>query len=294
MSCGQTNGIPQGSVLMDFIAEILLSYADSLLTEKIKEVKIIKDYRIIRYRDDYRIFVNNPGDGDLIMKLLNEVLIELGMRLSAAKTKRQENIILSGIKPDKIALIEYTRPEKITKESYRKELLFILKFSQEYPNSGSVRTRLTHLYEEKYNKKISTRSEHQLLSILTEIAIKNPNSFQIIVAHMSRILKGLSKKTRERLFQKVLKKVRILPNAGLMEINLQRLMLPCKIEKELDEPLCEKVKNDNVSIFNFDWIFDTNLQNQFKQISCVDRKRIASLDLEVAKSEIRLFPEYNR
>ena len=33
----QTNGIPQGSVLMDFIAEIVLCYADETLVEKIKE-----------------------------------------------------------------------------------------------------------------------------------------------------------------------------------------------------------------------------------------------------------------
>ena len=34
MTNNQTNGIPQGSVLMDFIAEIVLGYADSLLTQK--------------------------------------------------------------------------------------------------------------------------------------------------------------------------------------------------------------------------------------------------------------------
>ena len=34
MQRGQTNGIPQGSVLMDFVAEILLGYADTQLTEK--------------------------------------------------------------------------------------------------------------------------------------------------------------------------------------------------------------------------------------------------------------------
>ncbi|GAW90765.1 hypothetical protein FPS14_contig00104-0004 [Flavobacterium psychrophilum] len=39
MSYGQTNGIPQGSVLMDFIAEIVLGYVDLLLTEQLKEKK---------------------------------------------------------------------------------------------------------------------------------------------------------------------------------------------------------------------------------------------------------------
>ena len=34
MSYDQTNGIPQGSVLMDFIGEIVLGYADLELTKK--------------------------------------------------------------------------------------------------------------------------------------------------------------------------------------------------------------------------------------------------------------------
>ena len=61
MSYGQTNGIPQGSVLMDFIAEMVLGYADKLLSIKLEN---IEDYKIIRYRDDYRIFVNNPQDAE--------------------------------------------------------------------------------------------------------------------------------------------------------------------------------------------------------------------------------------
>lgn len=56
------NGIPQGSVLMDFIVEMVLGYADAALICKIKnynrkeERYKIEDYQILRYRDDYRIF----------------------------------------------------------------------------------------------------------------------------------------------------------------------------------------------------------------------------------------------
>ena len=76
MRQGQTNGISQGSVLMDFIAEMVLGYADGELTSEIEKQKI-KDYCIIRYRDDYRIFTNNSQDGERILKALSEVLINL-------------------------------------------------------------------------------------------------------------------------------------------------------------------------------------------------------------------------
>lgn len=44
---------------MDFIAEIVLGYADTQLAEKMEKENITR-YQILRYRNDYRIFVNNP------------------------------------------------------------------------------------------------------------------------------------------------------------------------------------------------------------------------------------------
>jgi hypothetical protein len=40
---------------MDFIAEMVLGYIDECLSRCLDEKM---DYRIIRYRDDYRIFTN--------------------------------------------------------------------------------------------------------------------------------------------------------------------------------------------------------------------------------------------
>ena len=67
MSYGQTNGIPQGNRLSDFIAEIVLGYADLRLSEKIGELNLAS-HKIIRFRDDYRIYTNNPSEGEKILK----------------------------------------------------------------------------------------------------------------------------------------------------------------------------------------------------------------------------------
>lgn len=103
MSFGQTNGIPQGSVLMDFIAEIVLTYADLLLTIRLKKLNI-KDFefKIIRYRDDYRIFVNDLSLSENIVKNLTEVLMELGLKLNSSKTVSFDNVIANSIKSDKL------------------------------------------------------------------------------------------------------------------------------------------------------------------------------------------------
>src|SRR5690554_2819642 len=99
MQHGQTNGIPQGSILMDFIAEIILAYADTRLSERLQSRP--KEYLILRYRDDYRIFANSPTDAEYIAQCLAETLVELGMRLNPNKTRASSDIITSSIKADK-------------------------------------------------------------------------------------------------------------------------------------------------------------------------------------------------
>src|SRR5699024_5092629 len=93
----QTNGIPQGSALMDFIAEIILGYLDLKLTENL-EAKKIDNYEMLRYRDDYKIFSNDKNELEEIAKSLQEVLQILNLKLNSSKTKFSENIILDSIK----------------------------------------------------------------------------------------------------------------------------------------------------------------------------------------------------
>jgi len=104
MQHGQTNGIPQGSVLMDFIAELVLGYVDLKVANKIDDSNI-NDFKILRYRDDYRVFVNSSEDGEKILKVLSEVLTELGLRLNSNKTKFSSDVVGASIKEDKKAWI---------------------------------------------------------------------------------------------------------------------------------------------------------------------------------------------
>lgn len=84
MQYGQTNGIPQGSVLSDFIAEMILAYIDKELDERLEKVGIL-DYRIIRYRDDYRIYSNSKEEIEKIAFLLQDVLSGFNFQLNTKK-----------------------------------------------------------------------------------------------------------------------------------------------------------------------------------------------------------------
>ena len=66
---------------MDFIAEIVLGYIDRILGVTLQRQGIV-DYKILRYRDDYRIFVNNSNDGEMVLKLLSEIKCKQNKRES--------------------------------------------------------------------------------------------------------------------------------------------------------------------------------------------------------------------
>ncbi|MCT7961477.1 RNA-directed DNA polymerase, partial [Laspinema sp. D1] len=78
---GQTNGISQGSVLMDFLAEIVLGYVDEQIHQALGEPS---DFRILRYRDDYRIFTNSDNRAEEILKIISDKLWLVGMKLGVS------------------------------------------------------------------------------------------------------------------------------------------------------------------------------------------------------------------
>jgi len=153
---GRNIGIPQGSAIFDFVGEIILGYSDLLLhealLEKAKEYeeqgKTFPDYEIIRYRDDYRIFCSDKDVLEDISYTLQQVLERLNFRMNSQKTKISESIVTDAVKSDKLAYI-YNTPifnkKGVDFDSYEKHLLYILMFSRQYPDSGSIRIMLSDI-----------------------------------------------------------------------------------------------------------------------------------------------------
>ena len=137
MNYGETVGIPQGNVVSDFIAELLLAYIDKLLVERLLEVDTTLEYKILRYRDDYRIFTNSKEDENIIKKELIVLLQRHKLSLGENKTLDSEDIINSSVKPDKLYWIEHDpviktsiHYQKITLEKKHLMKYFITEFIQ--------------------------------------------------------------------------------------------------------------------------------------------------------------------
>lgn len=229
---GQTNGIPQGGALFDFIAEVVLGYADNELSKKLKGCK---NYQIIRYRDDYRIFTNDKEELNFIVKQLSDTLSELNMHFNSQKTKYTTDLIGSAIKPDKlywnsrkIAIFsenkeangkrkqssntlekeenknenkenikDKDKSKKVVNLNYhmslQKHLLEIYILSEKFPNSGSIKRAFSEFIDRLYEVDKLPSDYEQLISITANIIVSNPNSIPQGIAIISYIFKLMLK-----------------------------------------------------------------------------------------------------
>jgi hypothetical protein len=284
MRHGQTNGIPQGSTLMDFISELVLGYADLELRDRLKAAGIT-EFRILRYRDDYRIFVQSPQIGEAILKCLTEVLIDLGLKLNASKTTGAQLVVSNAIKADKRAWLRGRQGDP----NLQKHLLVIHAHGHDFPNAGSLTVALTHFHE-RLNATKRINNPLVLISIATDIAYHSPKAFPVCSAIISKLLSVLpTKAARVEAIQKIHAKLSQLPNTGHMEAWLQRISHSFVPNLCYKETLCRLVKGDSVDLWSNDWITSATLKAAIDPAKIVNKAKLRSLKPIVRPKEIELF-----
>lgn len=296
MQQGRSNGIPQGSILMDFIAEIVLSYADRDLAERMSDKRIDEDYTILRYRDDYRIFVNNESLGEKIVKCLTDSLQDLGMQLSSSKSLISNEIIRRSIKNDKLSWITRAKETK----TFQQHLLIIHDHARAFPHSGSITKALTSYYRQLNEKtQDSERPFYDepmpLIGIIVDIAYRNPRTYPICVAILSKLLSliGDSIKKRE-IAEKIVRRFKQMPNIGHMQIWMQRLTRAISIDINYDEPICKIVEGDtNETIWNSQWLSSRKLKELVEPKKMIDQDALDALKGVVSLDEVTLFRPYD-
>lgn len=287
MQQGQTNGIPQGSVLVDLIAEMVLGYADVELSERLVVIGIT-DFQILRYRDDYRIFVNSPQVGEQILKALTEVLLELGLKLNASKTTAALSVIPSSIKSDKK---HWMRSRQVDR-NLQKHLLLIHCHSTDFPNAGSLLTMLDDFYQ-RLTKTETVRDVLQLISIAVDIGFHSPRCFPVCSAIISQLLARLPSKSEKLIaLERVRRKLAQLPNNGHLEVWQQRLSYHFNPKVSYDEHLCKLVEGKAADLWSNKWITSSALKVALDPSKIVNRKALDSLEPLVKRAEFSLFIPY--
>ena len=288
MRFGQTNGIPQGSVLMDFIAELVLGYVDELLDRQLRTANI-DDYYILRYRDDYRIYVNDSSLGERILKELTVILSGLGMRLNSSKTRVSDDIVLDSVKLDKLKWLSIDNNFKnLTLE---KKLLLLYDHATRFPNCGSIMKPLTDLHS-NFDAIcfVSVEQTFACVAILVELAYRNPKCYHVCMALLAKLITRLNSDECRQAAQSVLEKFKRLPNTGYLQIWLQRIMLPCNIKLTYTERLCKAVESPFADLWDNEWLAgDVELQSMMTFAAIVDWKQIRELRPTMSNEEVNLF-----
>lgn len=285
MRHGQTNGISQGSALMDFIAEMVLGYADLQLSERLKEEKI-EDYQILRYRDDYRVFVNDQQDADAIAKAITEILSGLGLKLNPSKTRATSEVVRASIKSDKLSWITRKQEEK----DLQKHLLIIHDHASDHPNSGSLARALSDYHKRLLKAKRKPQDVMPLIAIVVDIAYRNPRTYSMAVAILSILLGQLdSVKTKTQALRSVMRKFKRLPNTGHMEIWLQRASLPISKDIKFDEAICRLVAGETVTLWNNNWITSSDLKKAVDPSKVVKKAKRDKLKPTIQAGEVDPF-----
>ena len=289
MTYNQTNGIPQGSILMDFIAEIVLAYADSILLQKISE-NDISHFQILRYRDDYRIFAKSKEEVVMILRLLSEVLSDLNFKLNTQKTFISQELINDSIKPDKL----YWNSMKQEETTLQKHLLIIHKLAKEHTNSGSLSKALTSFMERinPQQTQIQTENIPVLVAILTDIAVHNSKVYALVATIIAKILSYETADNKDKYFRKVISKLSPMPNVGFLLVWIQRMKIKdilgtqrgdtCIIPECEKEPLCRIVESEDrtgASLWVNDW-----LKPKYKKI-------IEETSIIIPQTELEAMPE---
>lgn len=296
----QTNGIPQGNAISDLIAEIVLGYVDLLLADKIAShrPKISpNDYRILRYRDDYKIFTNKPDLGKTILRYVSGCLSDLGMHLNTSKTRESSDAVLASVKEDKVDEL-FIHPKE---DNYSKWLLQIHATICKHPNSGKAVRQLNYFHHKlfaRYEAKEKLKSYENpevMLGIVVNIAVANPKYYNWSVSIISILLAYVAKYKRKQLASRIVRKFETIPNTGLLDIWLQRVTFPEDPTRKYAEKFCKLVTlggyPGNGTIWSLEWLAEPVIKKIITETKIIDTAELARMTTVVDRTETDSFNE---
>lgn len=287
---GQTNGIMQGSVLMDIISELVLAYVDHLITKQLADCK---DFYILRYRDDYSIFTQNDQLAAKIVKVISHCLRKVGMQLGAAKTSVTTNIVEGAIKPEKLAAIQLRDMDITQAKSIQKQLLRLHTFARRYPNTGAIKRLADNTFQQISKITKSPDDLKVQVAIICDIAVVSPSAFPALSGVLAKLISLAKEQDRPGMWRKVVKKIQRIPHNGHLEVWLQRVTKAKSVDLTFDssEPICQIVNGQEVQLWNNDWISNQRL------VEALDPKKMViskpdELDPVPKIEELALFRQY--
>jgi len=120
-------------------------------------------------------------------------MIGLGLKLNPGKTKASGDVIHASIKSDKLAWI----CRKHNERSLQKHLLIIHDHARQFPNAGSLVLALMEFFKRISRLKKLFEQPKPMIAIVVDIAYRNPRTYAICAAILSKLMSCLQSKERE-------------------------------------------------------------------------------------------------
>jgi hypothetical protein len=274
---------------MDFIAEIVLGYVDKQINSELDEAS---DVRILRYRDDYRIFANSDDRAEEILKVISDKLRSVGMRLGVTKTLLSTNVVEGSIKPDKLAGIDLQDLGEANAKTIQKQLLRLHSFGQSFPNSGALRRLVSEFHEKLSNQTDRPEDLEVQVAIATDIGFVSPSTFPAIAGVLSYLISLASKEEKSQLWKKVRNKMTRVPYNGYLEIWLQRVTQPKAVGIQFDsnEQICKIVNGETPELWENVWVASKDLKRALN-VSKIVVASVSDAEEVVQPNEIELFKQ---
>lgn len=261
---GQTNGIPVGSMVSDFIAEVILKDVDIKLSAWLKKQSFVDDVLISRYRDDYRFLTKTNEQGKNILKELSKILDrEYNLALNSDKTKVFDDVIEGSFRDwsneinDDYLLrqVKYSQLQNNVTASLLKDILLkTYRLQKRYPLGRAAITLLSkltsHLNKEGVIIDFDKTDIHTVISILRRLALIREEVSAQTYLLLDVLIKKLDRKVVSKIIDELLQVIKGQKDHDYQVIWLYRLCLSNCVEKcpsvlkAANSPLTELLKDE--------------------------------------------------
>jgi hypothetical protein len=128
-----------------------------------------------------------------------------------------------------------------------------------------------------------------LISIVTDIAFRNPRSYAIASAILSKFISFIKGKDQKiAIINRIKKRFEQIPNTGNLQIWLQRITITFDKSYVYDEPLCKIAAGEAISIWQVDWL-SQKFGKLIRPETIIDKTKLRSLPSVISHEEVEVF-----
>lgn len=128
----------------------------------------------------------------------------------------------------------------------------------------------------------------QIISIVIDIMLKNPRTYSIGMAILSKLFQFTPEKKKYQIIEKIVTRFSTIPNTDYLNIWLQRITILDKKEKEYSTLLCKKMYMDN-EIWNSEW-----LNFKLDESLIINKDKLSKISNIISEEVVdKFFVDYN-